>query len=65
MAQKVGLIYPLLSPIYRLAKVSALYIVLSQIGDKLSNLISCGSIASGGLIFRGSADLSAEPVAAS
>jgi len=44
--------------------VSAL-VELSQIGDKLSNLISCGSIASGGLIFRGSADLSAEPVAAS
>ena len=39
--------------------------VLSQIGDKLSNLISCGSIASGGLIKWGSADLSAEPVAAS
>ena len=38
---------------------------LSQIGDKLSNLISCGSIASGGLILRGSEDLSAEPVATS
>jgi hypothetical protein len=44
--------------------VSAL-VELSQIGDKLSNLISCGSIASGGLIKWGSADLSAEPVAAS
>jgi hypothetical protein len=31
----------------------------------LSNLISCGSIARSGLIKWGSADLSAEPVAAS
>ena len=39
--------------------------VLSQIGDKLSNLISCGSIASGGLILRGSAASWFGPAAAS
>ena len=38
---------------------------LSQIGDKLSNLISCGSIASGGLILRGSAASWFGPAAAS
>ena len=38
---------------------------LSQIGDKLSNLISCGSIASGGLILRGYAASCFGPAAAS